>query len=82
MARSVNTRFKGDEAAYVLEEPTPRPSSPFGGFLDTDYVACCATCPALALPGNVVLLSGAEADERTFDEFLAGGDASTRPTPT
>ena len=72
----VNTRFKGDEAAYVLDRADVAALFTVRGFLDTDYVAMLRdTAPQLRCLDHVVLLSGAEAGEHTFDEYLAAGDA-------
>jgi acyl-CoA synthetase (AMP-forming)/AMP-acid ligase II len=75
----VNTRFRGAEAAYVLERSGARVLFTVRGFLDTDYPALLAdagaTLPALE---HIVLLSGA-ADDATVgrDVFLArAGDVA------
>ena len=72
----VNTRFKGEEAAYVLDRADAAALFTVRGFLDADYVTMLRdTAPHLRCLDHVVLLSGAEAGERTFDEYLAGGDS-------
>ena len=72
----VNTRFKGDEAAYVLDRADVAALFTVRGFLDADYVAMLRdTAPHLRCLDHVVLLSSAEAGEHTFDEYLTAGDA-------
>jgi acyl-CoA synthetase (AMP-forming)/AMP-acid ligase II len=73
----VNTRFKGDEAAYVLRKSGARLLFTVDGFLGIDYVELLArTDPELAASCRVVMLSGAERQgTETFAAFLAGGDA-------
>ena len=72
----MNTRFKGEEAAYVLDRADAAALFTVRGFLDADYVAMLRdTAPHLRCLDHVVVLSGAEAGERTFDEYLAGGDS-------
>ena len=73
----VNTRFKGTEAAYVLERSGARILFTVRGFLDTDYPALLTTAgvplPALT---DTVLLSGPEGDGAiAWTQFLGRGDA-------
>jgi len=76
----VNTRFKGEEAAYVLDRADAAVLFTVRGFLDADYVAMLRdTAPHLRCLEHVVLLVGAEAGEATFDEFLAGGETIDPP---
>jgi HIP---CoA ligase len=76
----VNTRFKGDEAAYVLGRADAAALFTVRGFLDTDYVAMLRTAdPRLRCLDRLVLLSGPVADELTFADFLAAGDAVGAP---
>ncbi len=72
----VNTRFRGAEAAYVLERGGARALFTVRGFLDTDYPALLAdagaTLPALE---HTVLLSGAgDASTVVWSDFLARAD--------
>jgi len=55
----INTRFRGAEAAYVLERSGARILLTVRGFLDTDYPALLAEA-GVALPAleHIVLLSG------------------------
>ena len=56
----VNTRFKGDEAAYVLDRADAAALFTVRGFLDTDYVAMLRdTAPHLRCLDHVVFLAGA-----------------------
>jgi HIP---CoA ligase len=75
----VNTRFRGAEAAYVLERSGARVLFTVRGFLDTDYPALLATS-GVELPAleATVLLSGLPSGEPgdatvTGDAFLARG---------
>ncbi|NGO70559.1 FadD3 family acyl-CoA ligase [Streptomyces boncukensis] len=82
----VNTRFKGAEAAYVLERTRARLLFVTGTFLGTSYVAALRRAagegpgsgplPGLPLLRDAVVLSD-DAPEtfRTWREFLAAGDA-------
>jgi acyl-CoA synthetase (AMP-forming)/AMP-acid ligase II len=72
----VNTRFRGAEAAYVLDRSRARFLFTVRGFLDTDYPALLADA-GVELPAleRTVLLAG-DADDGSvgWKEFLAGGD--------
>jgi acyl-CoA synthetase (AMP-forming)/AMP-acid ligase II len=72
----VNTRFRGTEAAYVLQRSQARVLFTVRGFLDTDYPALLAAAGA-NLPdlGHTVLLSGgAGAGAVAWPEVLARGE--------
>lgn len=81
----INTRFKGEEAAYVLSASGARLLCTTQGFLDTDPVGMLAAA-STPLPRlrRIVLLEGAAGAERAaapkgvalqhWDEFLAGGE--------
>jgi acyl-CoA synthetase (AMP-forming)/AMP-acid ligase II len=72
----VNTRFRGEEAAYVLDRADATALFTVRGFLGTDSVAMLRdAAPDLRCLDHVVLLSGPVADEVTFDDFLHAGDA-------
>ncbi|WP_051796384.1 FadD3 family acyl-CoA ligase [Streptomyces sp. NRRL S-87] len=82
----LNTRFKGAEAAYVLDSSRARLLFVTGTFLGTSYVASLrraagdgpGTGPLPGLPHleeAVVLAEDAPAGFRTWKDFLAGGDA-------
>ncbi|MFJ9587370.1 FadD3 family acyl-CoA ligase [Streptomyces acidicola] len=81
----LNTRFKGTEAAYVLERSRAKLLFITGTFLGTSYVASLRRAarqglgpgPLPALPHLeqvVVLADDAPADFRTWKDFLASGD--------
>ena len=76
----INTRFKGSEAAYLLERSGARVLYTVRGFLDTDYPALLATADA-ALPAleHTVLLAG-DPDEAAvgWDAWLERADAVTQ----
>ena len=73
----INTRFKGEEAAYVLERSGAETLVVVTDFLDQDYLgmlAAAAPDSAVLRPGLVAVASGkAEADHLGWDEFLAAG---------
>jgi acyl-CoA synthetase (AMP-forming)/AMP-acid ligase II len=72
----INTRFKANEAGYVLNKSGARVLFTVRSFLDNDYVAMLAAsdvkCPDLA---HVILLRGDAAGRATpWSEFLAAGE--------
>ncbi|WP_328299359.1 FadD3 family acyl-CoA ligase [Streptomyces sp. NBC_00435] len=82
----LNTRFKGSEAAYVLQRSRARLLFVTGTFLGTSYVASLRRAAAEGpgsgpLPGlphleQVVVLSEDAPDSfRTWKDFLTGGDS-------
>jgi HIP---CoA ligase len=76
----LNTRFKGHEAAYILGKSRAKALVTITGFLDTDYVALLRDAVDVAselpdLAGIVVLRGDAPAGTRSWQEFLAAGDA-------
>ncbi|MFC9821865.1 FadD3 family acyl-CoA ligase [Streptomyces erythrochromogenes] len=84
----LNTRFKGAEAAYVLQRSRARLLFVTGTFLGTSYVASLRRAAAEGpgrgpLPGLphleqvVVLAEDAPDTFRTWKDFLAGGDGVT-----
>ncbi|MFD9083751.1 FadD3 family acyl-CoA ligase [Streptomyces erythrochromogenes] len=84
----LNTRFKGAEAAYVLQRSRARLLFVTGTFLGTSYVASLRRAAAEGpgrgpLPGLphleqvVVLAEDAPDTFRTWKDFLAGGDRVT-----
>jgi acyl-CoA synthetase (AMP-forming)/AMP-acid ligase II len=73
----INTRFKGEEAAYVLEKSGAGTLVAVTDFLGQDYLgmlAAAAPDSAVLRPGRVVVASGtAGTDQLSWDEFLSGG---------
>ncbi|MBW8801971.1 MAG: AMP-binding protein [Streptomyces sp.] len=73
----VNTRFKGEEAAYILRKSGARALFLVSDFLDADYVGMLrAADPSLPVleAGSCVVLSGAtQQGQLSWEEFLAGG---------
>jgi acyl-CoA synthetase (AMP-forming)/AMP-acid ligase II len=73
----VNTRFKGEEAAYILRKSGARALFLVSDFLEADYVGLLrAADPSLPVleAGNCVVLSGApQQGQLSWEEFLAGG---------
>ena len=77
----LNTRFKGDEAAYVLGKSRARMLFTVTGFLDTDYVAMLARRPApSSRRSSASSCSDGDAPDGTISalDYLAAGDAVTR----
>ncbi|WP_433632494.1 AMP-binding protein [Nocardia sp. CA-120079] len=75
----MNTRFKGEEAAYILRKSGARLLFVADGFLGNDYLDMLARADpgsAVLRPGATVLLSGtAHGDRIGWEEFLADGTA-------
>jgi acyl-CoA synthetase (AMP-forming)/AMP-acid ligase II len=75
----VNTRFRGTEAAFVLQRSGARALFTVRGFLDTDYPALLAEAD-IELPAleHTILLAGdPDASALGWNDFLARG--ATRP---
>jgi acyl-CoA synthetase (AMP-forming)/AMP-acid ligase II len=73
----LNTRYKGEEAAYILQRADVRALFTVRGFLRNDYPALLrATGTRLRCLDDVVLLHDDVdgGDGRTFDEYLSSGD--------
>ncbi|MCP5123951.1 MAG: AMP-binding protein [Pseudomonadales bacterium] len=70
----LNTRLKGAEAAYILQTSGARLLFTVGDFLGVNYPQLLRghELPALA---QTVLLSGEVVGTRSWENFLAGGDA-------
>ncbi|MFV2177722.1 AMP-binding protein [Actinomadura sp. LOL_016] len=73
----LNTRFRGEEAAYVLRKSGATALFAVTDFLDNDYLgmvrAAAPDLPALA-PGRVVVMSGEATDgDLSWDLFTAHG---------
>jgi acyl-CoA synthetase (AMP-forming)/AMP-acid ligase II len=71
----INTRFRGAEAAFVLERSGARALFTVRGFLDTDYPALLAGA-GVGLPAleHTILLTGEpDAASISWDDFVARG---------
>jgi len=78
----INTRFKGREAAYVLERVRARLLFTVNGFLDTDYVAMLREAMPDGAPPIVVLRGDAPAGTTSYADFLArAGDTPVTAEP-
>jgi acyl-CoA synthetase (AMP-forming)/AMP-acid ligase II len=78
----INTRFKGEEAAYVLRKSGASTLVVVTDFLDNDYIGMLRTAdpdaPVLK-SGRVVVASGPAAKgQLSWDEFLAAGKGIRR----
>ncbi|MFC5747859.1 AMP-binding protein [Actinomadura rugatobispora] len=73
----LNTRFKGEEAAYILRKSGATALFTVTGFLGSDYPGMARrAAPDLAAlaPGRVVVLSGeAATGDLSWEEFMAAG---------
>lgn len=73
----INTRFKGREAAYVIDKAKVKLLFTVTDFLDTDYVALLGAAGAIPTSialDNVVVMRGAVPDgAHGFGDFMAGG---------
>jgi acyl-CoA synthetase (AMP-forming)/AMP-acid ligase II len=79
---TVNTRFKGAEAAHVIRTSEARLLVTVTDFLDTDYVALLAGAGVPACLERTVVLAGPVPEGATpRDDFLAAG-ASVDPAET
>ncbi|MGB5811331.1 MAG: FadD3 family acyl-CoA ligase [Polyangiales bacterium] len=69
----INTRYKGIEAAYLLDKSAAKLLFTVTGFLDTDYVALLRAAEAdlPALTGVVVLRGDAPEGTIDFESFVA-----------
>ena len=73
---TVNTRFKGGEAAHVLRTAGARMLVTVTDFLDTDYVALLAEAGAPdSLEATVILSGPVPVGATAWSDFLAGGAA-------
>ncbi|GJM37987.1 MAG: acyl-CoA synthetase [Acidimicrobiales bacterium] len=84
----LNTRYKGEEAAYILSKSRSSVLCTVNGFLGTDYVAqlraamgaAAADRPVDGLPDlrRIVLMAGDPVDDTTpWDAFLRQGEGVT-----
>jgi acyl-CoA synthetase (AMP-forming)/AMP-acid ligase II len=78
----LNTRFKGNEAAYILNVAKARMLFTVTDFLDTDYVAMLRGADAVPSLEEIVVLRGATAsDTVSWSDFMARS-ASVEPSVT
>ena len=70
----INTRFKGNEAAYVLNAASVKMLFVVDGFLDTDYSGSLVNQDVPKLDATVDLTSGRAPGTTNFEDFLARGD--------
>jgi acyl-CoA synthetase (AMP-forming)/AMP-acid ligase II len=74
-----NTRFKGPEAAYVLERADARLLFTVTDFLQTDYVELLRDAPPVPSLEEIVVLRGTTADATTsWDDFIELGRSVPR----
>ena len=79
----INTRFKGREAAYVMEASQARLLFTVTDFLDTDYVALLTDAGLPAKLEEIVVLRGTvPATTTSFADFVARGNAIDAETVT
>ena len=76
---TLNTRFKGTEAAFVLQKSGARILFTDNGFLGNDYAAMLRSAIAetgetLAALERVVVLDGDAGNDGSWDEYLAAGE--------
>ncbi len=69
----INTRFKGREAAYVIEKSQAKVLFTVTDFLDTDYVAMLDDAGP-GRPDTVVMSGAVPAGCTGFADFMASGD--------
>ena len=73
---TVNTRFKGNEAAHVLRTAEARVLVTVTDFLDTDYVALLDAAGTPDCVERTIVLAGPVPEGAIgWDDFLAAGDA-------
>jgi HIP---CoA ligase len=72
----VNTRFKGGEAAYILNRARAKLIFTVTDFLDTDYVELLAAAePVPSLTDRVILRGTPAAGTTSWADFLARGES-------
>ena len=73
---TLNTRFKANEAAYVLEKSKARLICTVGNFLGTNYADSIGDRDLPDLT-NIVLLEGESRNSTGWEEFCSSGEAVT-----
>src|SRR5262249_40149287 len=75
---TLNTRFKGDEAAYIIRASGARLLFTVTDFLDTDYVSLLRSADEPPDLAQIVLLRGAASGTTSWHAFLErAGDVAT-----
>jgi len=74
----INTRYKGEEAAYILRTSRARILVTVDGFLGNDYVAMLEGHDLPALEHTVVLRGDARPGATSWSDFLASGASVSR----
>lgn len=75
----INTRFKGNEAAYVLNAASVKMLFVVDGFLNTSYSGSLVDEQVPTLTATIDLTSGGAPGTTTFEDFLATGDTASSP---
>ncbi|MCU1430727.1 MAG: AMP-dependent synthetase and ligase [Actinomycetia bacterium] len=74
----LNTRFKGNEATYILERADARMLFTVTDFLDTNYVEVLQASPPVPSLEHVVTLRGApNAGTSSWDDFLGRAEGAS-----
>jgi len=76
----LNTRFKGPEAAYILNKSRAKLLCTVTDFLDTDYLALLEAEELPALQHRVVLRGNAPPGSERFDAFLERAEQVSEQT--
>jgi acyl-CoA synthetase (AMP-forming)/AMP-acid ligase II len=74
----INTRYKGAEAAYLLDRSRARILVTVNGFLGNDYVAMLDGFELPHLERTVILRGDVPAGAQSWRDFVANGDAVDR----
>ncbi|HEY2429749.1 MAG TPA: FadD3 family acyl-CoA ligase [Acidimicrobiales bacterium] len=77
---TMNTRFKGEEAAYILRTSGARLLFTVTDFLGTDFPALLAGVGAIPSLEEIVVLRGPEGERTGWPDFLARAGAVDPPT--
>ena len=71
---TLNTRFKANEASYVLEKSEARLLCTIGDFLDTNYADAIAKQDLPALQ-RIIMLDGESTNGQSWKSFLESGES-------
>ena len=69
----INTRYRGDEASYILAKSGARVLITIHGFLDTDYLELLAAADHPVELEHVILLEGEREDALSWAELIERG---------